>query len=419
MGTGSSQPATPVASTEPQPSDVTPLAPRQLSAAEQQRLAQEVARLRDQLGPENYRPGRLRNVPNVPSTLNRVRIAIVGQTGSGKSCLVSTTHRAVSLPYVADGDQEPTWYPAVGESSSGGEGTVLTEEVLMGPRASASSYSSSYLDTRGFFSNNPLEFAEFVAIVDGRLRHGDTADRGDVGTPLPCFPTGLPPSSWSADDILDRGVTCEAPLADRVHGVIVVVKANDPRLASGTYDGALERPRRVLGGLGIAPVCVVTHEDTLRTQAERDRALHLASACTGSSVEDTYLITNYTARMRARSVLTDWEALTVLHKALEMAERHIDIYLSRQAASMFPYQLATKEARPQPPTGTKGTVTVHRGDQKANYRLTDATTLADLFTNAKNRWKDLTGQNFFGDQEGAEYPMFELVLNLPRDIYLY
>ncbi|KAH3722439.1 hypothetical protein Pelo_18856 [Pelomyxa schiedti] len=86
---------------------------------------------------------------------------------------------------------------------------------------------------------------------------------------------------------------------------------------------------------------------------------------------------------------------------------------------MFPYQLATKEARPQPPTGTKGTVTVHRGDLRANYRLTDATTLADLFTNAKNRWKDLTGQNYFGDQEGAEYPMFELVLNLPRDIYLY
>ena len=75
---------------------------------------------------------------------------------------------------------------------------------------------------------------------------------------------------------------------------------------------------------GIAPITVVTHRDCLRTEYCKE-ALNEASAATGSSLRDTFFVTNYTRDNTERNPDIEQMVFDILHHALKNAERAVMI----------------------------------------------------------------------------------------------
>jgi hypothetical protein len=71
-------------------------------------------------------------------------------------------------------------------------------------------------------------------------------------------------------------------------------------------------------------VTVVTHRDTLHTQEDRDKALELASAATGSSRSHTFFVANYCPNNPGPDVNTELQIFNILHVALLNSERYVE-----------------------------------------------------------------------------------------------
>ena len=145
--------------------------------------------------------------------VTQLRIGVFGATGSGKSCFINTCERTV----------RQTEKGSAPDSSTGQEGTITLQDYLP-------ELFFRLVDTRGFFNYNANEIVEFQNILHGKIQPGDNVirspeDRGSAAS------VNLHPCST---------------FANRLHGIIIVVMANDPRLRKGTLEKYLSPFREFL-----------------------------------------------------------------------------------------------------------------------------------------------------------------------------
>ena len=153
--------------------------------------------------------------------VTQLRIGVFGPTGSGKSCFINTCERAV----------RETGKGSAPDSTTGQEGTITLQDYLP-------EMFFRLVDTRGFFNYNVNEVVEFQNILEGRIQPGDNVIRpkeDQVNT----APMELHPCP---------------EFASKLHGIIIVVMANDPRLRKGALKDYLKPVRDILqkkGNVGV------------------------------------------------------------------------------------------------------------------------------------------------------------------------
>ena len=189
-------------------------------AEEQERweLEAEICQQRDQLF--NYKSGDKTKLDNFMGLniddVTQLRIGVFGSTGSGKSCFIYTCERAV----------RQTEKGSAPDSTTGQEGTITLQDYLP-------EMFFRLVDTRGFFNYNSNENIEFQNILFGKIQPGDNIVR--------------PKNDEDNTQELNQ---CPA-FGQRLHGIIIVVMANDPRLTEGALKDYLKPVRDVLRKNGI------------------------------------------------------------------------------------------------------------------------------------------------------------------------
>ena len=145
--------------------------------------------------------------------VTQLRIGVFGPTGSGKSCFINTCERAV----------RETEKGSAPDSTIGREGIITLQDYLP-------EMFFHLVDIRGFFNSNANEVVEFQNILEGRIQPGDNVIRPKKGQENTA-PMNLHPCP---------------EFASKLHGVIIVVMANDPRLREGALKDYLQPVRDVL-----------------------------------------------------------------------------------------------------------------------------------------------------------------------------
>ena len=158
--------------------------------------------------------------------VTQLRIGVFGPTGSGKSCFINTCERTV----------RETEKGSAPDSTTGQEGTITLQEYLP-------ELFFRLVDTRGFFNNNANETVEFQNILYGNFQPGDNVT--------------CPPASQDSSPGMDLH-PCSA-FADRLHGVIFVFMADDPRLNEGALKDYLNPFRDILRKTG--KVCLAISQN--------------------------------------------------------------------------------------------------------------------------------------------------------------
>ena len=149
--------------------------------------------------------------------VTQLRIGVFGPTGSGKSCFINTCERAVRE---TDKGTAP-------DSTTGQEGTITLQDYLP-------ELFFHLVDTRGFFNYNANETVEFKNILHGKIKPGDNVVR----------------PKEDQEDAPAMDLHPCAPFANRLHGIIIVAKANDPRLKEGALKDYLKPVRDILRRTG-------------------------------------------------------------------------------------------------------------------------------------------------------------------------
>ena len=143
--------------------------------------------------------------------VTQLRIGVFGPTGSGKGCFINTCERTVR---------------GTGKGTTGQEGTIYLQDYLP-------EMFFHLVDTRGFFNYNANETGEFENILTGKIQPGDYIFR-------------LADGQASAAQEMHQ----ESEFSKRMHGIILVVKANDPRLSEGYLRDYLKLVRDMLRKTG-------------------------------------------------------------------------------------------------------------------------------------------------------------------------
>ena len=149
--------------------------------------------------------------------VTQLRIGVFGPTGSGKSCFINTCERAVRQ---TDKGTAP-------DSTTGQEGTITLQDYLP-------ELFFHLVDTRGFFNYNANETVEFKNILDGKIQPGDNVVR-----PIE-----------DQEDFPAIDLHPCPPFANRLHGIIIIGMANDPRLREGALKDYLKPARDILRRTG-------------------------------------------------------------------------------------------------------------------------------------------------------------------------
>ncbi|KAJ7326036.1 hypothetical protein OS493_028759 [Desmophyllum pertusum] len=189
-----------------------------------------------------------------------VNIALFGMTGSGKSALINTIFQALDLES----------QPAVTQST-GKEGTKILEGCVLPGRQ------ITLYDTR-----------ELFRILFGIERSGDDLTRDDV----------------SAQKAAAAGVGAhrlkKPPIADQIHVVLWVIKANDVRFQTGQYREIIKFVQDQLKQAIVTVITVITFDDEIQkkpnAEKERERLREAAIEVTGSDKRNVFMIANYSVR---------------------------------------------------------------------------------------------------------------------------
>ncbi|KAH3742710.1 Interferon-induced protein 44 [Pelomyxa schiedti] len=303
--------------------------------------------------------------------IGHVKIAMFGQTGVGKSSFINTCARSVR--------NVDTVNEAVLQSS-GGEGTTILMELLQ-------EYPWHLLDTRGFFANDAAENSEFVRIMEGHIQHGQVITRA-FESPTSATPPTVP----------------LLPVPRRAHAAIFVVSAKDDRLTNGIHERNLDGPKRYLAAHGMRPITVITHDDLLRTAAERLQAFQMATRCTGSTRENTFFVANYTDTHMKRDPRTERQALLAVHAALSVATEYIAQELAK------PPVVATTQA-------DRIVVEVKRGPQVSKHNCGRWSTVTELLRAISHRFPGSEAMTL--SHQGTSLSPTALVVNyVPRTFTL-
>ncbi len=208
---------------------------------EQKRLQMEaeLCRRRDELF--NYTFGNKTRLDNFLGLeiedVTQLRIGLFGLMRSGKSCFINTCERTV----------RQTEKGSAPDSSTGQEGTITLQDYLP-------EMFFHLVDTRGFFNNSASETVEFENILYGRLQPGDNIVRPVDG------------QASNAQEMHQN-----AAFGRRLHGIIIVVKANDPRLSEGALKEYLKPFRDILRKTGNVLILTILFA-TITSMADKRRS---------------------------------------------------------------------------------------------------------------------------------------------------
>ena len=152
--------------------------------------------------------------------VTQLRIGVFGSTGSGKSCFINTVERVV----------RQTNKGSVPDQSRGNEGTIILQDYLP-------ELFFHLVDTRGFFKYDSDDIIEFQNVLNGKIQPGDIIVRPRTAQ-------------------VDKQEMYRCPnFGQRLHGAIIVVKANDVRLENGLLRHYWNRFRSILRESGIDCIC--------------------------------------------------------------------------------------------------------------------------------------------------------------------
>ena len=181
-------------------------------------LETELCRLRDEFS--NYKFGNKTRLDNFLGLqikdVTQLRIGVFGPSGSGKSCFINTCERTV----------RQTEKGTASDSTTGQEETITLQDYL-------SEMFFRLVDTRGFVYYNANEAAEFEDILTGKIQPGDEIVRPERG---------------QARGV--QGTHQRTEFRQRMHGIIFVVNANNPRLEEDLLRHNLEPFRDILRETG-------------------------------------------------------------------------------------------------------------------------------------------------------------------------
>ena len=149
--------------------------------------------------------------------VTQLRIGVFGPAGSGKSSFINTVERVVRQ---TDKGSVPV------TSCLGEEGTIILQDYLP-------ELFFHLVDTRGFYIYDSHDVIEFQNVLSGKFQPGDIIVRPEKGQ-------------------VNKQEMHQCPnFGQRLHGVIFVFKANDPRLVEGDFQGFMEPFLDILGKSGI------------------------------------------------------------------------------------------------------------------------------------------------------------------------
>ena len=176
--------------------------------------------------------------------LERLSIAIVGPTGSGKSCFIKTAHAALDTPP-----------KGIRIQSVGQRGTTLCSKYLFNRR-----YGISLIDTRGIEQWTDIENRVLFMVLNGKIRMGQTMD----------------PRQWNslnqpinvAEEVNEYLVTGD--LERKAHAVLFVIRATDIKIINGLYEEYCQTWKEFFTATQTEPLVVLTHADGLSSQDDRD-----------------------------------------------------------------------------------------------------------------------------------------------------
>ena len=153
--------------------------------------------------------------------VTQLRIGVFGPAGSGKSSFINTVERVVRQ---TDKGSVPV------TSCLGEEGTIILQDYLP-------ELFFHLVDTRGFFKYNSNEIIEFQNVLSGKIQPGEIIVRPKKG------------------QVNQQEMHRCPEFGQRLHGAIIVLKANDPRLNKGNLRDYWNPLQNILRKSGIDCIC--------------------------------------------------------------------------------------------------------------------------------------------------------------------
>lgn len=228
-----------------------------------------------------------------------LNIVFFGMFGSGKSALINSIHKALSL------EEEPAIIQTTGK-----DGTKALESFVL-PGIPVKLY-----DTRGFFAMDIKEEGELFRILFGIHRPGEELKRDHESAQLA---EAAGPAAYKLE---------KRPLVDQMHVVFWVIKGVDIRFEKGKYREIIKFVQEQLKRAIITIFTVITFDDEIQKRPnaddEREKLTSEAIEVTGGDKKKVFFIAN-PARGQDLDPIYKKRVLEMLEQALDCGERSIRV----------------------------------------------------------------------------------------------